>query len=48
MRYWEAFWLVSLLGAGFVFAFITVVVILKGGREIMEMLRALRQQQDLR
>jgi len=44
MRYWELFWTASLLVAGGAFAFITIVVIVKGGPDLREMLRQLRRQ----
>ena len=44
MRYWELFWMVCLVGAGGAFAFITVIVIVKGGPDLREMLRQLRKQ----
>jgi hypothetical protein len=44
MNYWEVFWTVCLLGAGGAFAFITIVVIVKGGPDLREMLTQLRRQ----
>jgi hypothetical protein len=44
MRYWELFWTLSLLVAGGACAFITIVVIWKGGPDLREMLRQLRRQ----
>lgn len=44
MKYWEIFWTLSLLVAGATFALITLVVIVKGGPELREMLRQLRRQ----
>lgn len=48
MRYWELFWAASLLVAGGAFAFITIVVIWKGGPDLREMLRQLRRQNTYR
>jgi hypothetical protein len=45
MKYWEIFWTLSLLISGCAFAFITLIVILKGGPDLRDMLRALRRQQ---
>lgn len=44
MKYWEIFWTLSLVFAGSAFAFITLVVIIKGGPDLREMLRQLRRQ----
>jgi hypothetical protein len=44
MKYWELFWTLSLVVAGAAFAFITVVVIIRGGPDLREMLRQLRRQ----
>lgn len=44
MRFWELFWTLSLVVAGAAFAFITLVVIVKGGPDLREMLRQLRRQ----
>jgi hypothetical protein len=44
MRYWEIFWTLCLLIAGGAFAIITIVVIVKGGPDLREMLRQLRRQ----
>jgi hypothetical protein len=44
MKYWEIFWTLSLLVSGAAFAFITVVVILKGGPDLRDMLRRLRRE----
>jgi hypothetical protein len=44
MNYWEVFWTVCLLGAGGAFTFITIVVIVKGGPDLREMLKQLRRQ----
>ena len=44
MRYWELFWTLWLLIAGGAFAIITIVVIVKGGPDLREMLRQLRRQ----
>lgn len=44
MRYWELFWTASLLVSGAAFAAITVIVIVKGGPDLREMLRQLNRQ----
>ena len=44
MRTWEIFWTIALLISGGAFAFITIVVIWKGGPDLREMLRRLRKQ----
>jgi hypothetical protein len=48
MKYWEIFWVLCLIVAGTAFAFITLVVIIKGGPDLREMLRQLRRQNLLR
>ena len=47
MRLWQIFWTVSLLGAGGSFAFITFIVMVKGGKGLREMIRQLSQQQKV-
>ena len=44
MYYWQIFWTASVLVAGLSFAFVTVVVILKGGRDLKEMFNRLLEQ----
>jgi hypothetical protein len=44
MKYWEVFWTASLLVSGTAFAVITVIVIVKGGPDLREMLRQLKRQ----
>ncbi len=44
MRYWQIIWTLGALVAGLAFAFITVVVSLKGGRDLKEMFARLLQQ----
>jgi hypothetical protein len=44
MKFWESLWTFCLLGAGAAFAFITLVVIVKGVPDLREMLRQLRRQ----
>ncbi len=44
MRIWQIIWTVSVLVAGLAFAFVTVVVSLKGGRDLKEMFTRLLQQ----
>lgn len=49
MRYWQLFWAAWLSVAGLSFAFITLMVIVRGGRDLREMFRDLgRQQADRR
>ena len=45
MRFWQMFWTVALLVAGASFAFITLMVIIRGGRDLREMFRDLSRQQ---
>lgn len=44
MKYWEIFWMFCLFVAGGAFAFITLVVIVKGGPDLRRTLRDLRRQ----
>jgi hypothetical protein len=44
MQYWELFWTVFLLVSGFSFAFITLVVTVKGFRDLLDMFHRLSQQ----
>ncbi|HEX9295221.1 MAG TPA: hypothetical protein VF881_05285 [Polyangiaceae bacterium] len=46
MEVWKLFWTVSLLVSGSAFAVITIVVILKGGRDMRAMLRGLKAHHD--
>ncbi len=46
MEIWKLFWTVALLVAGSAFAVITVIVILKGGRDMRAMLRGLKAHHD--
>jgi hypothetical protein len=46
MRYWVLFWTAGILIAGFSFAFVTIVVTIKGGRDLREMFSRLRDQKD--
>jgi hypothetical protein len=47
MKFWEIFWTISVLVAGLSFAFVTVVVTLKGGSDLREMFaRLLEQKRD--
>lgn len=48
MRYWEIFWTVGLLVAGASFAFITLVVTVKGAQDLREMFRRLHAQTNER
>jgi hypothetical protein len=45
MNYWQLFWTLCLIVAGAAFAFITAVVIVKGGPDLRDTLRQLRKQQ---
>lgn len=44
MKYWELFWTICLLVSGAAFALITLIVIVKGGPDLRDMLRQLRKQ----
>ena len=44
MRFWQIFWTASVLIAGLSFAFVTVIVSLKGGKDLREMFRRLLEQ----
>jgi hypothetical protein len=44
MKYWEIFWTLALLVSGCAFAFITLIVIVKGGPDLRDMLGELRRQ----
>ena len=46
MRAWQIFWSVSLLVAGCSFAFITVVVAIRGFEDLQDLFRRLQHQQD--
>ena len=47
MLYWKIFWTISVLVAGLSFAFVTVVVTLKGGQDLRNMFaRLLEQKRD--
>ncbi len=48
MRYWLFFWSVAALTAGLSFALITVVVTIKGGRDLREMFYGLMEQRRKR
>ena len=48
MKSWELFWTFCLLISGGGFAFITIVVIVKGGPDLREMLSHLRRQHSSR
>lgn len=47
MKYWQLFWTLCLLISGGAFALITVIVIVRGGPDLREMLRKLRRQNPL-
>jgi hypothetical protein len=44
MNYWLIFWTLCLIVAGSTFSAITLIVIVKGGPDLREMLRQLRRQ----
>jgi hypothetical protein len=44
MNAWGIFWTLCLIVAGATFAVITLIVIIKGGPDLREMLRQLRRQ----
>jgi len=46
MRYWQMFWMISLVVAGASFALITLVVTVRGIRDLREMFRRLGEQQE--
>jgi hypothetical protein len=46
IRFWEWFWTVAIVVAGTSFAFITVVVAIRGGRDLETLFRRLREQRD--
>ena len=46
MKYWQWFWTISLIVAGAAFAFITVVVTIKGFQDLREFFSRLSKQQD--
>ena len=48
MRYWLFFWTFAALTAGSSFAAITIVVAIKGGRDLRELFRGLVEQRTKR
>jgi len=46
MKYWQAFWTLSLLVAGVSFAYITVIVTTRGLGDLRNMFNRLRRQKD--
>ena len=48
MKGWEIFWTLCLITAGAAFAFVTIVVIIKGGPDLRDMLRQLRNRNAAR
>ena len=48
MRYWLLFWTFAALTAGLSFALITIVVSIKGGRDLRELFRGLLEQRKKR
>ena len=45
MRFWQLFWAINLVVAGAAFALITVVVTVKGVKDLKEMFSRLGEQQ---
>lgn len=45
MKAWEMFWLICLIVAGGAFALITLIVMVKGLKDLREMLRELSKKQ---
>jgi hypothetical protein len=48
MRYWLLFWTFAALTAGLSFALITIVVTIKGGRDLHELFHGLLEQRKKR
>jgi hypothetical protein len=44
MPFWQIFWTIGVLVAGLSFAFVTLVVTLRGGRDLHEMFTRLLEQ----
>jgi hypothetical protein len=44
MHFWQTFWTISVLVAGLSFAFVTLVVTLRGGRDLAELFTRLLEQ----
>ena len=44
MRFWQLFWAIWLVVAGSSFAFITLMVTIKGGKDLRQMFRDLSKQ----
>ncbi len=44
MRFWQLFWTIWLVVAGSSFAFITLMVTIKGGKDLRQMFRDLSKQ----
>jgi hypothetical protein len=44
MRFWQLFWTISLVVAGSSFALITLIVSIRGGRDLRQMFRDLSKQ----
>ncbi len=47
MRFWQIFWTISVLVAGLSFAFVTLVVTLKGGQDLRDMFKRLLEQRKV-
>jgi len=46
MEFWQVFWPITLLGSATAFAVITVVVTIKGGKDMKNMLSGLKSHHD--
>jgi hypothetical protein len=46
MEIWQGFWTIALLGSATAFAGITLVVMIKGGKDMKNMLRGLKSHHD--
>jgi len=44
VRFWQLFWTISLVVAGSSFAFITLMVTIKGGKDLRQMFKDLSEQ----
>ncbi len=44
MYFWQIFWTIAVLVAGLSFAFVTVIVTLRGGRDLKDMFARLLEQ----
>ncbi len=44
MHFWQTFWTIGVVVAGVSFAFVTVIVTLRGGRDLADMFTRLSEQ----